>query len=74
MSESLSHTDFLKAVKFDDKGLVPAIAQDHQVDKLPGLAGKLEGVHCKFLSPGPEKGPGRKHQQEQAPVQVNHID
>jgi len=27
MSETLSHAAFLQAVKFDDKGLVPAIAQ-----------------------------------------------
>ena len=29
MSEQLSHAAFLAAVKFDDKGLVPVIAQSH---------------------------------------------
>ena len=29
MSDTLSHEAFLKAVKFDENGLVPAIAQSH---------------------------------------------
>ena len=29
MTDQLSHAAFLTAVKFDDKGLVPVIAQSH---------------------------------------------
>jgi phosphoribosyl-AMP cyclohydrolase len=29
MTDTLSHDAFLKAVKYDESGLVPAIAQDH---------------------------------------------
>lgn len=30
MTEALTHADFLAAVVFDDSGLVPVIAQDHE--------------------------------------------
>ena len=38
MSETLSHDAFLKAVKFDDKGLVPAIAQSAATGEVLMLA------------------------------------
>ena len=38
MSESLTHDAFLKAVKFDASGLVPAIAQSHATGQVLMMA------------------------------------
>ena len=38
MTDTLSHAQFLSAVKFDDKGLVPAIAQSKETGQILMMA------------------------------------
>jgi phosphoribosyl-AMP cyclohydrolase len=58
MSETLSHAAFLAAVKFDDKGLVPVIAQSHATGQVlmfawmnrQTLEATLAGGHVTYWS------------------------
>ena len=52
MSETLSHTAFLAAVKFDDKGLVPTIAQSAATGEVLMLAWMSRETLAQTLASG----------------------
>ena len=52
MSESLSPEDFVKAVKFDEKGLVPAIAQSSATGEVLMMAWMNRDTLAQTLASG----------------------
>ena len=52
MSETLSHDAFLKAVKYDDKGLVPTIAQSAATGEVLMLAWMSAATLAQTLASG----------------------
>ena len=52
MTDLLSHAAFLNAVKFDDKGLVPVIAQSHASGQVLMFAWMTKGTLEETLATG----------------------